>query len=258
MKWFKHKTDASERKFMLELEDKFGIVAYARWFKILEKIGKIYEEKEDCSVSLTWTEWQSFLKGKQNKLRTFLEHCENEQRMILEQTGNVLKITIPKFKEIKDNHNKVRTHKKKVSPATLTKSLELELELDKDKTLCSIPTKTVIEQRVKFNSEYYFEIAWKAYPKKFGRKQAVRHYEASVKNGVDHSALMASMANYIKYVDEIRASSHPERQYQNGATWFNNWQDHTEPHKAEVVEDEMQRWLRLQNEKKALEAQVNE
>jgi len=106
MKWFKHNSDASDRPFMQRLEDKFGLEGYARWWKLIEEISKQLEKNLEPFAENTWTKWQSILRGKRNKLETFLEHCQNESRIILEQNGNVLKITCPKVLELRDNHTR--------------------------------------------------------------------------------------------------------------------------------------------------------
>jgi len=40
MKWFKHYTDSSDDEFIAGLEEKFGLIGYARWWKLLETIAK--------------------------------------------------------------------------------------------------------------------------------------------------------------------------------------------------------------------------
>lgn len=106
MKWFKHKSNSSENKFIENLEELFGLEGYARWFKILEKIALEMDESNKCYAEHSWIKWQSFLKGKRNKLETFLEHCQNENRIKLEQTGNILRISCPNILELRDNYTK--------------------------------------------------------------------------------------------------------------------------------------------------------
>jgi len=68
-------------------------------------------------------------------------------------------------------------------------------------------------------SEKYFEEAWKAYPMKVGKKAARRHYNASVDCEEMHYSLIRAMDKYIAFVNS------GERPWQNGSTWFNNWED---------------------------------
>lgn len=65
-----------------------------------------------------------------------------------------------------------------------------------------------------------FDSVWREYPKRLGRKQALSHFNASVKNEVDVAAIQVALAKYKKHIQG------KERQYiQHGSTWFNNWRD---------------------------------
>lgn len=69
------------------------------------------------------------------------------------------------------------------------------------------------------NPSIYFEDAWRAYPKRLGKKAALRHYIASVHSFEDHEKLMRALENYKK------SDTFKRGWIQNGSTWFNNWQD---------------------------------
>lgn len=72
-----------------------------------------------------------------------------------------------------------------------------------------------------------FEDVWSKYPKRVGKKDALRHFNASVKNENDVDNLWVALGNYLK----------SERVYngfiQNGGTFFNNWRDWID-HKEDV------------------------
>lgn len=106
MKWFKHMSNASDDEFIAELEDKFGLEGYARWFKLLEVIATQMDKTSKCSARFPWTKWQLFLKGKRKKLELFLGYCENKQRITQELNGNILEIKIPKLLKLRDNYTK--------------------------------------------------------------------------------------------------------------------------------------------------------
>ena len=106
MRWFKHMTNSSDGQFMAELEDRFGWEGYGRWFKLLEKIGQVMGGDNGCSAIYPWADWQRFLKGKRNKLVSFLVHLENKRKINLKQNGNILEIECPKLLEIKDEYSK--------------------------------------------------------------------------------------------------------------------------------------------------------
>jgi len=107
MKWFKHMCDASENDFLTCLEDEFGLEGYARWFKLCEAVGRgVDPKKGKWSVAHPWSKWQAILRGKRNKLETFLKHPEVVSRTNQKQTGNILEIEIPKMRKLKDNYTK--------------------------------------------------------------------------------------------------------------------------------------------------------
>lgn len=106
MKWFRHMSAASDDEFISGIEDEFGWEGYGRWWKLLEIIAKQMDETDRCYAEYSWVKWQSSLKGKRNKLETFLVHCQNKRKIKLEQTENVLKIICPKLLELRDNYTK--------------------------------------------------------------------------------------------------------------------------------------------------------
>lgn len=66
---------------------------------------------------------------------------------------------------------------------------------------------------------YEFLTAWEAYPSKIGRKDAERHYRATVKKQPDHARLMEGMR---RYKDFVLGNGRP---WLNGSTFFNNWEE---------------------------------
>jgi len=57
------------------------------------------------------------------------------------------------------------------------------------------------------------------YPKKIGKKEAFRHFKASVKTGEDLKKINLALDNYL-------GSERVANKYiQNASTWFNNWSD---------------------------------
>lgn len=67
-----------------------------------------------------------------------------------------------------------------------------------------------------------FEDIWTKYPKRIGKKEALRHFMATVKTEEDVDSIWIALKNYET----------SERVFngfiQNGATWFNNWRDWVE------------------------------
>lgn len=106
MKWFKHLSDASDNRDIMEIEALFGLEGYARWWKLLETVALQMDETDRCSVALPWIKWQTILRGKRNKLQTFLDHLQNKSLLFLECSGDILEIKIPKLASYRDNHSK--------------------------------------------------------------------------------------------------------------------------------------------------------
>ena len=107
MRWFKHLTnDTEEKVFVAQLEALFGLEGYGRWNHLLEKIGEVMGGDNGCSATYPWAEWQTFLKGKRNKLRTFLVHLEDKGRINLKETGNILEIECPNLKHLRDEYSR--------------------------------------------------------------------------------------------------------------------------------------------------------
>ncbi len=111
MAWFKHDNDASDDIFIQHLEEKYGLEGYARYFKILEKASAALEKTGQTTVTIPWASWQSFLKGKRNKIETFLEYARNENKITSESNGNILEISVPKMLEKRENRGRKNTEK---------------------------------------------------------------------------------------------------------------------------------------------------
>jgi hypothetical protein len=135
MKYLKHMSDSSSDDFIVQLEDKFGLEGYARWWKLLEVIAAQMKNSDDYTLAYPWSKWQAILKARRKKLKEFLTFCEEKEKIVLgishekpgrtlvetqqnlggtlvetqllqSFSGNELIISIPKLKEIKDNYTR--------------------------------------------------------------------------------------------------------------------------------------------------------
>ena len=64
-----------------------------------------------------------------------------------------------------------------------------------------------------------FDEIWDRYPKKDGKKQALRHFQVSVKTEEDWIDINKALDNYME------SANFKKGFIKNGSTWFNNWQD---------------------------------
>ena len=70
--------------------------------------------------------------------------------------------------------------------------------------------------------KFDFESVWVRYPNRIGKKEALRHFNASVKTGQDFIDINKALDNYV-ISDKVKRGF-----IQNGSTWFNNWRDYVD------------------------------
>lgn len=70
------------------------------------------------------------------------------------------------------------------------------------------------------NGAFRFECIYSWYPNKDSRKEAERHFKATVKTAVDFQNIKKALATYL---DHLREETW--KKPQSAKTWFNNWQN---------------------------------
>lgn len=95
----------------------------------------------------------------------------------------------------------------------LPPSTQAEAEAEAEETLSSDFTSRL---------QSLFEERWKTYPKKDGKKEALRHFRASVHDEEDLVRFDRALTNYLR---KLAANGISERFTKNGSTFFNNWSD---------------------------------
>lgn len=93
-----------------------------------------------------------------------------------------------------------------------------ENSIDKNNIYTS--TKNVDEE----NLEQEFERLWNIYPKKQGKKDALKHFIKVRKKGVDFDTILKGLENYNEYIKQTNKS---QQYIKQGSTWFNQecWND---------------------------------
>ena len=91
---------------------------------------------------------------------------------------------------------------------TDTRHVDKDKEEDKDK-----------DKEDKSIVTFPFESIWLNYPKRVGRKEAERHFKASIKTEQDYIDIQTALKNYLESERVAKGF------VQNGATWFGNWRD---------------------------------
>jgi hypothetical protein len=143
-------------------------------------------------------------------------------------------IRIPKMlKRVDDYTRKVHTNSGQSPKIPHT---EEEVEEEKEKKL------------LRSRLEAGFEKLWDKYPSKDGRKQAEKHFWASVKTDLDLIAIQKALQNYL-----VHLSTTDWKRPKNGSTWFNNWSDWVDWQEPELVPNgHKPTWEEVEAERKRL------
>lgn len=127
MKWFKHMSGASRDEKIVALEGEFGLIGYARYFKILEAIAEQMDESDKCEVS--WRPWkwcQALGYSRRDHALSFLQALAKHGLCCLNANGELWSISVPKLL-------KIRARKKPIGSKTRQTEVEVEVEVDKEK-----------------------------------------------------------------------------------------------------------------------------
>src|SRR5690606_32359467 len=96
----------------------------------------------------------------------------------------------------------------------------------------------------KGNTEFDFEKIWSEYPRREGRKQAEKHFNASVKTEQDWIDINNALKVYIQSGPVKEELSKGSVKYiKQGSSWFNNWRDYVpdKPPPDKINLDEIRR-----------------
>ena len=139
------------------------------------------------------------------RYRTAINYLKSTQRITIKTTNKYSLITIIKWEEYqKDNTqtNKPLTNEQQTINKPLTTN-------NKDNNI----------KNEKKRDNVHFESLWLKYPNRQGKKEAERHYLASVLTDQDKADIEKALSNYLQ------CKTVKEGFIKNGSTWFNNWRD---------------------------------
>ncbi len=208
MKWFKHMADANRDDKIVSIRTVFGMWGVGVYWTLVEKCAEQMKGELPSPIAiLSFFETCSLCGCKRNKMKTFLKHLQNIHGMKYEVNGDILKIEIQKLLQIKDNYLKDLEETSKKLP-----SKEVEEEVD-----------TEVEEEKRYSPSMSFDSIWNLYPNRQGKKNALRHFIATVKSPEHFAAIYQALKNYL-------ASGNVKNGFiKNGSTWFNEWQDWVDP-----------------------------
>ena len=136
-----------------------------------------------------------------NIMQTLLRH----RNIDIEKASHYSLITIRNYKTYQDPDNYKRTGKR----------------TGKGQPKDNQRTQPIMNKNEKNNS--LFEDIWKRYPNKDGKKDALKHFKATVKGNGDWDKINLALDNYLAHL-QVETWKKPK----NGSTWFNNWEDWVE------------------------------
>jgi len=146
------------------------------------------------------------------KVRTFFKLLEKDNMIMTEGLRNTTRLTVLNYKTYQDK----TTTSQQAPNKHLTSSQQAPNNNRRIKEL-----KNDKNDKKKTYSDF-FEKLWSKYPRKDGKKEALKHFNASVKNKKDCESIEMAVNNYIDYLKENNTES---RYIKKGSTFFNNWQD---------------------------------
>jgi hypothetical protein len=210
-----HDTEIWKQDWFLELPYEYMLL----WLYI----------KDTCDHAGIWKpnkRFIEFISGKTIDLKKAIEFFNgNKGRIEILSNGRWL---IPDFISFQYGHklnpeNRVHSsilavlEKNEVNLTSIRGLLEVKDRVkDKDKDKDSIIYKGVVRGEI---PTFDFDAVWLKYPNRVGKKEAERHFRASVKTEEDYILINRAVKNYC-------GSEKVEKGFiQNGSTWFNNWRD---------------------------------
>lgn len=174
--------------------------------------GEIAHSYETLSRRWRWS------KG---KVQRFMNELKTDRqihlRMGTENVSVTALIVITNYEKYQGGDTETDTQ---TEPETGTEQ-ECKEEKRKKKSCASV-IKYKLGDGTELKLAQFFEKLWAVYPKKDGKKQAMRHYFATVKNEDDMERINLALGNYL---DHIEKTGTKPQYIKNGSTWFNNWTD---------------------------------
>jgi len=79
-----------------------------------------------------------------------------------------------------------------------------------------------------------FELIWKKYPKKLGKKKSFSSFKGSLKRGATAAEISSALDKYLAYIEVNKTE---DQFIKHGSTFFNNWEDWRdyEPPKPKII-----------------------
>lgn len=231
MKWIKLDCDYSDDPKIERLCEALGFdVAMAFWPLLLSIVGRYGSEK--CCLNVAsdadWT-WNLLAKRFHCRTSVLIERLKvaAQLKLISEAALNQNVIEIPNMMTRLDEYTKKRLRKSGEPPDNVRTSSGQSPEnirVDKIRTDKNreeekrIHTDDALALRARLDNG--FQKLWDKYPAKDGRKEAEKHFNATVKTDATLTEITTALENYLGHL-----ARNDWRRAKSGKTWFNNWRD---------------------------------
>lgn len=168
----------------------------------------------------------------ESNIQRILSYFEKIEHQIEQRTDRQCRIiSIVKWDDYQNLNNESNNDRTTTEQRVNTKQ---ECKNNKNERNNNILSDSATQNRTTHTKKLYsnnFEEVWDLLPTsmKVGKKNAYRHYTASVKTQDDYDNLKKALENYKNSRRFLQGF------VQNGSTWFNNWQDWIDYHEPEGI-----------------------
>lgn len=227
--YFPHDTNASQDPKMMKLLSRSGLAGFGAFWALTEIL---HQQKN----GLTEDEVRGYIAFYGSK--ETLEQREEiyagliESGLFFNRGGRIQSSRVNKNKRTREE---IRQAKSRAGQASAeSKRIKMEQEQftcstrvehnstkeRKEKERKEKERKTKADRVLDCIFQDVFETVWTRYPVKDGKKEAFRHFQASVTTQEDVKNIQIALNNYLNHL-RLNNWKKPK----NGKTWFNNWQD---------------------------------
>ena len=125
MKWYKHKTDLRNKRYIIDAMDLYGHQAYAFYNIMHEIYGEYYNETDECGqLTISMKNLRYNLRISEKKIRNLLTFFQNNHKILFRIAENDIIYKIPDFMELASNWTKRKRKEKLSTPAEGTTAIE--------------------------------------------------------------------------------------------------------------------------------------
>ena len=228
MKWFRHNSDSYSNLKLMDILLEFGTEGYAIYWLCLELIAQQGVDYRLNGRKSWLNALQAISKTSEENIKKILKRF-GELKLICSKSLKKGELYIPKMEEYADDYTRRTPVKLRTNFRQTTDKLPSTIQYNTNNT---IHNKHIV----------HFHALWLKYPNRTGKKEAYRHYLASVKTEKDVQNIEIALHNY-------NVSKNVKNGYiLNGKTWFNNWEDWIVPPVTEKSDAEKYRKPRAVNE----------